>query len=218
MILVNCLQGTPEWHAARSGVITASCFEDAISVLSRTSGRRKVGDPTAASEKYACDLAIERISGKPYGEPPRAWVLDRGHKMEKLARMEYEARTSYFVSESGVALTDDRLFGYSTDGLVEEDGLIEIKCPIDSLKIAEMLDTRDVSEYMRQMQGGMWITGRKWCDFIQYVPDLEPVGKHLFVKRIMRDDNYIDEMVDSLMKFAGRVANQEASFRMKEAA
>jgi predicted phage-related endonuclease len=218
MILINCLQGTPEWHAARSGVITASCFEDAISVLSRTSGKRKVGDPTATSEKYACDLAIERISGKPYGEPPRAWVLDRGHRLEKLARMEYEARTGYFVSESGVALTDDRLFGYSTDGLVEEDGLIEIKCPIDSLKIAEMLDTRDVSEYMRQMQGGMWITGRKWCDFIQYVPDLEPVGKHLFVKRIMRDDNYIDEMVDSLMKFAGRVANQEASFRMKEAA
>lgn len=218
MILINCLQGTPEWHAARSGVITASCFEDAVSVLVKNSTKRKAGDPTGASDKYACDLAIERISGKPYGEPPRAWVLERGHRMEKLARMEYEARSGYFVSESGVVLTDDRLFGYSTDGLVEEEGLIEIKCPIDSLKIAEMLDTGDVSEYMRQMQGGMWITGRKWCDFIQYVPDLEPVGKHLFVKRIMRDDDYIDEMVERLLKFAGRVADQEASFRMKEAA
>jgi hypothetical protein len=217
MILIECQQGTPEWDAARTGVITASCFADAISKLTRKSGNREPGDPTTASDKYACDLAIERISGKPYGQPIKAWTLERGHEMERLARIAYESRVQEYVSEAGVALTDDRLFGYSTDGLVGEDGLVEIKCPIDSLKIKAMLETGDTSEYDHQMQGGLWITGRKWCDFIMFVPDLEPVGKDLFVKRVHRDDNFIDAMVIELMAFAGRVSDFETLFRLKAA-
>jgi exodeoxyribonuclease (lambda-induced) len=217
VIFVECQQGSPEWHQARAGVITASCFGEAISRMSRTSGKRKVGDPTAASDKYAADLAIERISGKPYGAPPKAWVLDRGHEMEKLARMEYEARTESLVTEAGLVLTENRLFGYSTDGFVGSDGLIEIKAPVDSLKIIEVMDG-DLSEYQHQMQGGMWITGRKWCDFIMYVPDLRNAGKDLYVKRVMRDDTFIDAMVVELAVFARRVSDREILFKLKEAA
>lgn len=217
MIFVECLQGSPEWHQARAGVITASCFGEAISRMSRTSGKRKAGDPTAASDKYAADLAIERISGKPYGAPPKAWVLDRGHEMEALARMHYEARTESLVTEAGLVLTENRLFGYSTDGFVGDDGLIEIKAPIDSLKIIEVMDG-DLSEYQHQMQGGMWITGRKWCDFIMYVPDLRNAGKDLYVKRVMRDDAFIDAMVLELAAFASRVSDREILFKLKEAA
>jgi exodeoxyribonuclease (lambda-induced) len=217
VIFVECQQGTPEWHQARAGVITASCFSEAISRMSRTSGKRRVGDPTAASDKYAADLAIERISGKPYGAPPKAWVLDRGHEMEKLARMEYEARTESLVTEAGLVLTESRLFGYSTDGFVGNDGLIEIKAPVDSLKIIEVMDG-DLSEYQHQMQGGMWITGRKWCDFIMYVPDLRNAGKDLYVKRVMRDDTFIDAMVGELAAFASRVSDREILFKLKEAA
>lgn len=218
MIIIECKQGSDEWLAARAGAITASCFSDAIAKLSRTSGERKAGDPTTASDKYAFDIAIERISGKPYGEPIKAWTLERGHELEVLARMEYESRTGNLASESGVVLTDDRVFGYSTDGLIGEDGLIEIKCPVDSLKIATMLRTGDVSEYMHQMQGGMWLTGRKYCDFIMYVPDLKAVNKDLYVKRIARDDNFIDAMVSELMAFAKKVSDFEMILRMKEAA
>jgi exodeoxyribonuclease (lambda-induced) len=217
VIFVECLQGSPEWHQARAGVITASCFGEAISRMSRTSGKRKAGDPTAASDKYAADLAIERISGKPYGAPPKAWVLDRGHEMEALARMHYEARTESLVTEAGLVLTENRLFGYSTDGFVGDDGLIEIKAPIDSLKIIEVMDG-DLSEYQHQMQGGMWITGRKWCDFIMYVPDLRNAGKDLYVKRVMRDDAFIDAMVLELAAFASRVSDREILFKLKEAA
>jgi exodeoxyribonuclease (lambda-induced) len=217
VIFVECLQGSPEWHQARAGVITASCFGEAISRMSRTSGKRKAGDPTAASDKYAADLAIERISGKPYGAPPKAWVLDRGHEMEALARMHYEARTESLVTEAGLVLTENRLFGYSTDGVVGDDGLIEIKAPIDSLKIIEVMDG-DLSEYQHQMQGGMWITGRKWCDFIMYVPDLRNAGKDLYVKRVMRDDAFIDAMVLELAAFASRVSDREILFKLKEAA
>lgn len=218
MRFITCAQGTPEWHQARAGVVTASCFVDAVSTLSRTSGKRKAGDPSIASDKYAADLAIERISGKPYGAPVKAWVLDRGHEMERLARMAYEARTESMVTEAGLVLTDDGLFGYSTDGFVGNDGLIEIKAPIDSVKIVEILETGDLTEYMHQMQGGMWITARKWCDFIMYVPDLANAGSDLYIKRVMRDDNFIDAMVLDLAAFARRVSDREILFKLKEAA
>ena len=222
MKFVECQQGTAEWFAARVGKITASCFADAISVCSRKSGARDIGDPTAVAERYAADLAIERISGLQHGEPPKAWVLERGHQMEAAARMHYEARTGSFVTEAGICVTDDSLFGYSTDGLVDDDGLIEVKAPIDSSKILAMWQTGDTAEYDHQMQGGMWITGRKWCDFIMYVPDLAAVGKDLFVKRVFRDDAFIDNMVERLAKFDALVQANVAILRagapMREAA
>jgi exodeoxyribonuclease (lambda-induced) len=185
--------------------------------MQRNSGTRKVGDPTETSDKYAIEIAIERISGEPYGEPVKAWTLNRGHEMEGFARMGYEARTMNLASESGVILTDDRKYGYSSDGLVGDDGLIEIKCPVDTIKIMAMLTTHDVSEYMHQIQTGLWITGRKWCDFIQYVPALEHVGKELFYKRVHRDDNFIDEMVEKLVAFEQRVTQYEAALRKQAA-
>lgn len=213
MIIVNCAQGTPEWLQARCGATTASRVSDAISVLMRKSGDKNPGDPTAASDKYCFEVAFERISGEPYGEPINAWTLRRGHELEPLARMAYEKRTGNLASESGVILTDDRKFGYSSDGLVDDDGMVEIKCPVDTVKIVEMLTNFDVSEYMHQMQLGMWITGRKWCDFIQYVPALEKAGKALFYKRVKRDDNFIDEMVAKLMHFERRVSHVESMLR-----
>lgn len=222
MKFIECAQGTTEWFAARCGKITASCFADAISRCSRKSGARDVGDPTAVAERYAADLAIERISGKMHGEPPKAWVLERGHQMEAAARMHYESRTGAFVTEAGIAATDDGLFGYSSDGLVNDDGLIEVKAPIDSAKILHILATGDTSEYDHQMQGGMWITGRAYCDFLMYVPDLAPVGKDLFVKRVFRDEAFIDDMVLRLAEFdklvQANVAILRASAPMLEAA
>ena len=219
MKFIQCLQGSQEWLNARAGVITASCFADAISVLSRNTGSRKPGDPSAAADKYASDLAIEQISGRPYGEPPKAWTLARGHELEPHARAQYEASTGNLAQEAGVVLSDDGAFGYSTDGLVNPsasadtedglascEGLIEIKCPIDSQKILAIWQTGDVSEYMEQMQGGMWLTGAKWCDFIMYVPDLEAVGNDLYVTRVMRDEDFIEAMSGKLIQFSRRVA------------
>lgn len=213
MKFIECPQGSAEWLAARAGKITASCFAEAISVCQKKSPSRNPGDPTAVAERYAADLAIERISGQPHGEPPKAWVLERGHQMEAAARRLYEGITGAFVTEAGICVTDDGAFGYSTDGLVDDDGLIEIKAPIDSTKILAMWQTGDTSEYDHQMQGGMWITGRKWCDFIMYVPDLAAVGRDLYVKRVFRDDAFIDDMVGRLVAFDKLVGQYEAVFR-----
>lgn len=249
MKFIECRQGTPEWHEARSGLITASCFAAAIStvgamndqqlayVASVRSGKavkeamliagykaepksdiikraltgEDTSKPSDVAVRYAEDLALERISGMMLDEPPRAWVLDRGHELEDVARRMYEARERAFVTEAGICV--DGSFGYSTDGLVDDDGLIECKCPIDSVKIRAMWKTGDVSEYVHQMQGGMWLTGRKWCDFIMYVPALASVGKDMYVKRIMRDDAFIDDMVDKLVKFETMVLQAEQFWR-----
>lgn len=170
-------------------------------------------EPSNTAKRYAADLAIERISGQPHGEPPKAWVLDRGHEMETRARMLYEARTGAFITESGICISDDGIFSYSSDGLAGDDGLIEIKSPIDSSKIVEMWQTGDTSEYDHQIQGGLWLTGRKWLDFIMYVPDLAAAGKDLYVKRILRDEAFIDDMVEKLAAFDNLVQRYEAVLR-----
>lgn len=182
--------------------------------IKRALAGERVEQPSDIALRYAADLAIERISGYPHGEPPKAWVLERGHEMESAARRLYEARTGAFVTEAGICVTDDGLFGYSTDGLVDDDGLIEIKAPIDSAKILAMWQTGDLAEYMHQMQGGLWITGRKYCDFLMYVPDLASVGKDLYIKRVFRDEAFIDAMVARLVEFDQLVEANEAAFRV----
>jgi len=185
-------------------------------LIARAIAGEKTTDFSDEAKRYAADLAIERISGKPHGEPIKAWVLERGHKIEIEARMNYEAHTGAFVTEAGICVSDEGIFGYSTDGLVDDDGLIEIKGPIDSAKIMAMWRTSDVSEYLHQMMGGKWITGRKWCDFIMFVPDLAPVGKQMFVKRIFRDESFIDNMVGRLSLFDSLVSGYESVLRSDE--
>lgn len=260
MRFVECLQGSPEWMAARAGLITASEFggicklvggltpqqsiyvdvmrtieattseEDKKKIkkyaiekaeykaapTSTTVARAIAGEKTTdfsdETKRYALDLVHERISKAPYGIPPKAWVLDRGHTMEEIARRKYEVKTGYVATEAGICV-DDHGHGYSSDGLVNNDGLIEIKAPIDTVKIDAILRTENLDEYMHQMQGGMWLTGRKWCDFIMYIPSLENIGLDLFVKRVMRDDDFIDAMVQNLVDFAALVHSHESFYR-----
>lgn len=209
MIFINCEQGTEEWHESRCGVITASRFRDATEKTAK-------GKPTAKSELYAAQISIERISRTPCEENFVTWQMRRGTEIEPKARLAYESKTGNLVMESGIVLTDDRLFGYSTDGYVCDDGIVEIKCLTSAIGIVEMWRDRDLSFYMHQIQGGLWITGRKWCDFIMYAPQLENVNKHLFIERILRDDDFIDAMVENLLEFSEIVDKNEEILRMKE--
>lgn len=192
--------------------------------IKRALAGQQVAEPSDIAMRLCTDHAIELISGKPYGEPPNAWTLKRGHELEPHARMAYEMLTSHVALEAGICLTDDGAFGYSTDGLVNpitqspgvflgSEGLIEIKCPVDSLKIMAIWKTGDLTEYMDQMQGGMWITGAKWCDFIMYVPDLANVGKDLYVQRVHRNDEFITQREKDLLAARQRVMQIEAFLR-----
>lgn len=206
MIFIQAAQGTEEWHAARAGVITASKFRDAVTLTAKSLS-------TAKRELYAAQVAIERISKEPCGEVFNSWQMKRGQEIEPDARFSYEVETGNVATESGVVLTDDRLFGYSTDGFVGDDGMIEIKSLVGAEIVIEMWANEDMSEYMHQMQGGMWITGRRWCDFVMFCPQLASVGKSLFCRRVMRDDAFIDAMVESLALFEKAVSRNEAVLR-----
>lgn len=206
MIFLNDEQGTDAWKMNRVGVITASKFKDALEITAK-------GLPTAKSTLYAAQVAIERVSGEPCDDTFNSWQMKRGTELEPLARIAYEAKTGNLASESGIVLTDDRKFGFSTDGSIEDDGLLEIKCLSSAVSILEMWKTNDMSEYMHQMQGGMWLTGRKWCDFVMFCPQLEKVKKSLFLRRVERDEKFISELESGLLAFEKRVSDNEAILR-----
>lgn len=211
MKLINCTQGTPEWHEARLGVITASKAAEACETL-------KSGAPSAKALAYAAQVAMERVAGVPCDDTFVNFAMRRGSELEPRARLAYEEHTGQLVSESGIALTDDGVFGYSTDGFVGTDGLIEIKCPISALKVVTMWKDHDVAEYRHQIQMGLWLTCRKWCDFIMFDPRLAPVGKELFIEHIERDEKFIEQLETDLLRFRDLVDEYEAALRVPAAA
>jgi putative phage-type endonuclease len=164
-------QGTDDWHALRRGVITAS----AIGKLLTATGKPASND-TSRAQLY--QLLAERITGE---SDPGFYNDDmaRGHLLEPLARNLY-AKHFDPVDECGfVTLTTSAgVIGYSPDGLVGDDGLIEIKCPRPKTHLKSLLTGDVPSEYVYQVQTGLLVTGRRWCDYISYAP-----GLPLFVQR-----------------------------------
>lgn len=209
MILLNLTQGTPEWVAARVGVISASMAAKALDTL-------KSGAPSAVAVDYCARIAHEILCGESCDTTFVNDAMRRGTNLEGDGRMEYEARTGRVVLESGFAMSDCRRFGYSTDGLVESDGLIEIKCPASPTKVQAMWATGDVSEYVHQIQMGLWITERRWCDFVMYDPRLAAIGRDLYVKRIERDEAFIEKMVKGLYAVRDRVDERVRMMREAE--
>ena len=198
MIFIDVQQGTDEWLAARLGRVTASKFKDAVDKTAK-------GLRTAKSNLYAAQVAIERISGMPVDEQFVTWQMKRGIELEPQARMEYEALTGNFATESGIVTTDDGIFSYSTDGFVSDDGLIEIKSLASAEKIVAMWRDGDMSDYMHQIQGGLWITGRRYADFVMYCPQLEKIGKQIFYRRVARDEAFIEKLEKDLLEFEKHV-------------
>jgi len=206
-------QGSPEWLQGRCGAITASMAAECRKTLK--SGPNK-GDYSQKAKDYAFKLAVERISGELLDDPQfDPWQAKRGRELEPEARLAYEHRTETLVEQTGLALTEDKLFGASVDGLIDEDGTIEIKCFLAPGKLAPILFEKDIGECVDQIQTGLWITGRLWCDFVLYCPALRCIGKHLTVIRINRDDNFIAELEADLLKFNELVSEYESKLRSK---
>lgn len=177
-----------------------------------------VGDFSEAAKHYAFRLAIERISGEPLDEGFQTYAMKRGHDLEPAARREHEIQTGVTVQRTGFVLTEDRLFGASADGLIGRDGGSEYKCLISPEFLRDVLLYGDFAKFMDQVQGCMWITGRRWWDFCLYCPALEKIGKHLWHRRVQRDDAYIENLVADLAEFEKLVSNTEALLRRETAA
>ena len=210
MIIYDHPQGSAEWLASRAGVITASKFVEARKRLK--SGPKK-GGFTEAAEDYAFRVAVERISGAPLDEGFSTWAMKRGNELEPEARAWVEVKLGIFVDTAGFVTTDDEKFGASADGFIDKDGGLEIKCLVDPDSIRNVILNDDISDFTDQIQGGMWITGRKWWQFALFCPALEKVGLQLYTKRVERDDNYINEMELDLLEFERVVSKYEQTLR-----
>lgn len=210
-IYCDSQQGSEQWFLDRCAAATGSKFTDC---RGKYKSGKNVGQFLKAAQDYAFKLAYERITGSLLDDPEfTPWQARRGNELEPEARLKYEERKGVLVEQAGLAKTEDGLFGASVDGLVDDDGQIEIKCFLSPTKLSAILLSGDISDCMDQVQGGLWITGRKWCDFVLYCPALVKIGKDLTIIRVMRDDNYIAELEKDLIEFNQLVNEYEAKLR-----
>lgn len=173
----------------------------------------KVGDFSEAARNYAFRLAIERISGEPLDEGFQTWSMKRGNELEPEARMEHEMQSGLFVQKAGFVTSDCGHFGASADGLVDPDGGCEYKCFIAPEKLRAFHIDGDITSVIDQVQGGMWLTGRKWWHIGLYCPALEPAGKQLWWRQFERDDAYVSNLEADLLEFKALVDNYENTLR-----
>lgn len=201
-ILAHLEQGSEEWLQARAGKITASRAKDARD-------RLKNGKPSGKQTAYAAQVAIERVAGRPIDKVFQSWQMKEGHVEEPKARMAYECLSGYMVEEVGAISTDDDQFLYSPDGLIDEDGLLEVKSLFSPERILQIIADEDHSDFIDQCVFGLWLTGRQWIDLAIWCPALEPIGLQLTVRRITRDEEAIQALEDDLMAFAAIVQTNE---------
>lgn len=171
MKIVDCIQGSEEWKAARLGKPTASEFSR---LVNSTGARSK------SLEGYARQLASEIFAGKDISgfDGNNVW-MERGRDLEAEAIALYEFTNDTPVTRVGFCTTDGGQYGCSPDGLVGEDGGLEIKC----LKAERHIEAvtyhakhkKAPSGYVQQVQGGLFVTGREWWDLMFFNPELPPL-------------------------------------------
>lgn len=207
-------QRSAEWFAARLGCVTASRVKDVMA-----SGRG--GAPSATRKNYMMELLCERLTGQSGGaDLSRNAAVQRGVELEPFACMAYEADKGLMVVETGLVMHPSIPgFGASPDGLVGDDGVLEIKCPNTATHIATMQSERHDPQYEWQMLAQMACTGRAWADFVSY-DDRLPEPLQYVCHRFERDFKRIREMESEIKAFLEELSDLEKEMRerMKEAA
>lgn len=187
--LPDLIQGTDEWHDQRRGIVTASV----VGRLLTSTGKVASND---TSRTLVAQLVAERITG--WTDP--VYVSDdmlRGHDDEPRA-VDVYAEHFAPVATTGFMVRDDWGFsiGYSPDGLVGTDGLIEVKSRRAKKQLQTILDDAVPAENMAQIQCGLLVSGRVWCDYVSYCG-----GMPLYVKRVYGDPNWFDAIVAAVASF-----------------
>jgi putative phage-type endonuclease len=191
------IQGSQEWINSRLGKVTASRIADLTAKL-------KSGKPSSSREDYLIETVTERLTGQPldfFQTKDMQWGVEK----EPFARAAYEER--FFVEVVQVAMVEHpfiAMAGASPDGLVEEHGLIEIKCPKTKTHVNTLLSGEAPEQYIPQMQWQMACTGRQWCDFVSFDPRL-PEHLQMFVKRVPRNQALITQYEQEVNAFLREV-------------
>lgn len=208
-MMLDVIQGTPEWHSARLGKVTASKIADLMAKTRNGWG--------ASRATYMAQLITERLTGNPtdsFVNAAMAW----GTEQEPNARAAYSFLRDVDVEQVGFAdHASIDMAGASPDGLVSDDGLVEIKCPNTSTHLDTLLGGATPDKYIKQMQWQMACTGRAWCDWVSYDPRL-PGHLQIVVRRIERDDKLIDEIEEAVAEFLAEMDDKIARLQKLEAA
>lgn len=193
-------QGGEEWLALRRGILTASEMRLILTPTMRTASNDK-------ERAHMFEILGQRITG--YTEPH--YISDdmlRGHEDEIESRIRYAEHFAP-VTECGFVTNDDHgvVIGYSPDGLVGDDGLIECKSRRQKYQIETILADEVPAEYLLQCQTGLLVTGRKWLDFISYCG-----GLPMFVKRVWPCPEIHRAILDAALAFEQRLAAAQTRY------
>jgi hypothetical protein len=188
-------QGTPDWLAIRAGIPTASAFDRIITPK---------GKASAQAERYMHTLLAERIMGHPCIQAVSCWQ-GRGQQMEAEAVSYYEGVRELDTVPVGFVTNDTRTIGASPDRFVGDDGLLEIKVPAEHTHVSYLLARGVDAEYYPQVQGQLWVTGRRWLDIMSYHPEMPPA-----LIRVERDDGYIRSLSAAVEAFSGALERAAA--------
>lgn len=194
MRIIECRQQTEEWERWRNRP-TASEFGSFV-----TPAR---GDYSSSATSYAAKIVAKRLGV--YTEPPPTFWMDWGTEHEPNAKYAYSQQFGVEVQDVGFVLPDHTdAYGGSPDGLVGDSGLIEIKCPAPETLIGYHANGEMPTQYKPQVQGLLLITGRSWCDFYAFHPDLSP-----FVQRVEADLAYHEKIVAALIQLLETIDRME---------
>lgn len=194
-------QRSEEWFTQRKGKVTASRIGDILATI-------RNGNWAASRKHYAAQLVSERLSEKNPEPYTNEWI-EWGIEQEAPAKEAYTKATGNVVDEVGfINHPTIASAGASPDGLIGEDGLLEIKCPATATHIERLLGANVPEGYYLQMLWQMACTGRKYCDFVSYDPRL-PEDMQLFIKRYDRDENEIARVEREVLIFLQEVAETE---------
>lgn len=186
-------QGTPEWLASRLGCPSGSGFDKLITAA---------GKPSTQAEGYINQLIAELLTGETtYVHVNEA--MQRGTELEPMARDFYELVSGNSVNETGFCLHDTLQCGVSPDGLIGEDGGLEIKCPQPHTHVAYRRAGILPTKYKQQVMGCMWITDRQWWDFVSYHESMPAL-----IVRVERDDDYITLLADEVSKAVDTIQSE----------
>lgn len=178
MIEVDVVQRSPEWLQARCGMPTASAADRILTP--------KTLKLSAQAGKYRNQLLAERILGRPLETGSTAWMA-RGVELEEEAIAYYELQRDVEVRRCGLVLRPDGKFGGSPDGLVGDEGGLEVKCPSAGVHVGYLLN--DDLGYVSQVQSYLYLTGRRWWDTLSFCPGFPPV-----IIRVERDEGFIEAL------------------------
>ena len=195
MKIHNFEQRTEDWYNIRKGKMTAS---NAETIIANGKGL----------ETYIYNLMAEYYSSAEKENYINA-DMQRGIDLEPEARLEFEFYTDLDVQEVGF-IEYNEFIGVSPDGLIGDDGLIEIKCPNDSIYFKLLLSNNIKPEYIAQMQMQLYVTDRQYCYFVSYNPNFE---KSLYIKKITRDEEMIDKLKNGLERGTELIKEIKENFR-----